>query len=965
MSYHTFWVFCFTCLHRHHIVYAKPLDTYFVTNKFSNPFLPFSLVRRSFSLSITRRKLSLLHNKCLPFVQTLQATQTRENNGRQAGKKKCERKKVSSNKAKRKESIGLVIVESPAKAKTIQKFLPERYIVDSCMGHVRNLPESAKDIPDELKKHPWARLGVNVENNFEPIYTISKDKTKIVNHLKELVKACDELILATDEDREGEAIAWHLVQVLQPKVSYKRAVFHEITKEAIVESFENLRDIHMNLVHAQEARRILDRLVGFTLSPILWKKIAPRLSAGRVQSVALAMIVQRELERITFRQTVFYNIVAKLALSQQYEVIETKEGLTAWLTALNGKRLATGKDFDPNTGDLKKESREEGLIHLDLQFAENLIKRIVESGTSWRVKSIEKRKLSRKAPAPFITSTLQQESSRRLGFTAGETMRLAQDLYEQGFITYMRTDSPALSNQAKNAAQKCIVEQFGKDFLQDASLGNSSPKASKLAQEAHEAIRPAGTSFLSPDQVAHQVSAKHQKLYELIYRRTLASQMKNAEFFVTSVDIDASLEDGSIATFHTSGRILVFEGYLKAFSENYGMEESLDDMDDNPWSIYSKNLPELYEGQALYSFHLEPMMHSTKPPARYTEAALIKALEAEGVGRPSTYASILETLVERKYVHRERSRGKSRTSLVPCLSAVSVVKLLNQHFPEVTNPQFTASMEEALDNIANGKADHIEYLRSYFLGEYGLRERAREKEKNIDSQEVRLLDLPIRHENTNEVVQVKVGPYGPYIELVGSSTKKLNLLDEMSPEELCSKTIEELVEERKGKFLGYDPESCHAVFLKKGRFGWFLQLGEADSESMEEEEEEGEEERQECEGTRKRRVVKNVRLPSNVNVDSLDLESSLKWLSLPRVLGVDPHTGKEVVASVGPFGPYVGCDGKYISLKSDMASVFEIDLKTAIELISNPVMFQSRKKDNNTKQPYKSSNMPGRKETKQ
>ncbi|GJD06614.1 DNA topoisomerase 1 [Galdieria sulphuraria] len=874
MSYHTFRVFCFTCLHRHYVVHTKPFDVYVIAKRFSKASLQFSS-SRSLSLGIPRRKFSLQHSKHLPFIQTLEASQTREKSGRHSEKKKTERKKAKSSptKEKKKESVGLVIVESPAKAKTIQKFLPERYIVDSCMGHIRNLPESAKEIPDELKKLPWARLGVNVENNFEPIYTISKDKSKVVDHLKELVNSCDELILATDEDREGEAIAWHLVQVLQPKVPYKRAVFHEITKEAIIESFENLRDVHMNLVHAQEARRILDRLVGFTLSPILWKKIAPRLSAGRVQSVALAMIVQRELERITFRQSSFYNIVAKLALSPQYEINEMKEGLTAWLLAFNGKRLATGKDFDPTTGDLKKESIEEGIIHMDLQFAENLLERMMESGVTWKVKSVEKRKLSRKAPVPFITSTLQQESSRRLGFTAGETMRLAQDLYEQGFITYMRTDSPTLSNQAKIAAQKCIVEQFGRDFLQDAASSNNSPKVSKLAQEAHEAIRPAGTSFLSPVQVVNQVSPKHQKLYELIYRRTLASQMKNAEFFVTSVNIDSILEDGSIATFHTSGRTLVFEGYLKAFNEVYGIEENFDDLDDSPLSMHNKNLPALHEGQELYSFHLEPIMHSTKPPPRYTEAALIKALEAEGVGRPSTYASILETLVERKYVHRER------------------INLLNKHFPEVTDPQFTASMEEALDNIANGKADHIEYLRSYFLGEYGLQEKAKEKEKNIDSQEV--------------------GPYGPYIELIGNSTKKLNILNEMSPEELCSKTIQELVEERKGKFLGYDPESGHALFLKKGRFGWFLQLVEDNLSPESEGELEMEEEAQ------KRRVIKNVRLPANVNVESLDLANGLKWLSLPRVLGIDPHTGKEVVASVGPFGPYVGCDGKYISLKSE------------------------------------------------
>jgi DNA topoisomerase-1 len=841
---------------------------------------------------------------------------------------------------RRKESIGLVIVESPAKAKTIQKFLPERYVVDSCMGHIRNLPESAKEVPEELKRYPWARLGVNVENNFEPLYTIPKEKTKVVAHLKELVDSCDELILATDEDREGEAIAWHLVQVLQPKVTYKRAVFHEITKEAIIESFQNLRDIQMNLVHAQEARRILDRLVGFTLSPILWKKIAPRLSAGRVQSVALAMIVQRELERIEFRQSLYYNILAKLSLSSHYELNEKKEGITAFLLSFNNKRLASGKDFDPKTGRLKKESSEEDLIHMDLELAENLMKKLMETSTSWKVKSVEKRKLSKKGPAPFITSTLQQESSRRLGFTPGETMRLAQDLYEQGFITYMRTDSPALSNQAKNAAQMCIIQQFGKDYLQDAVSNSSSPKASKLAQEAHEAIRPAGTSFLSPDEVGRQVSPNHRKLYELIYRRTLASQMKNAEFVITSVDIDAFLQDGDVATFHTSGRTVVFEGYLKALNENYGVEDNSDDLGDNSWSQYNKNLPELNEGQELHPFHLEPVMHSTKPPARYTEAALIKALEAEGVGRPSTYASILETLVERKYVLRERNGGRSRTSLVPCLPAISVVKLLNKHFPEITDPKFTASMEETLDDIANGKADHVEYLRSYFLGERGLREKAKEKEKEIDSQEVRVLDLPIRQQKTDEKVQVKVGPYGPYLESVVDSSRKWNILNEVSPEELCSKFIEELVEERKGKFLGYDPQSGGAVFLRKGRFGWFLQVGVGEDDSLSDKEDEG---------SSIKRVIKNVRLPANVDINSLQLEDCLQWLSLPRILGVDPHTGKEIIANIGRFGPYVGCDGKNVSLKADVGSVFDIDLQTAIDLLSNSANHASRRKSSGTR----------------
>src|SRR6056297_583342 len=596
----------------------------------------------------------------------------------------------------------LVIVESPTKSKTLKKYLPKDYVIDSSMGHIRDLPASAKEIPAKYKKEDWSNLGVNVDEGFQPLYVIPASKKKVVKNLKKLLKEADELILATDEDREGEAISWHLTQVLKPDVPVKRMVFHEITKEAIQEALGNFRDIDINLVNAQVARRLIDRLAGYTVSPLLWKKIAPKLSAGRVQSVAVRFLVDRERERMKFRSARYWDLKAKLHKQKDDYIFE------ADLTHLDGKRLASGKDFDENTGKLKKPK---SVVLLDDKKASQLRDDLDQA--EWKVSKVEKNRQKRNPSPAFITSTLQQEANRKLGFSAKQTMGVAQKLYEYGHITYMRTDSARLSGQAINAARSAVEMEYGKEYLFDRvrNYGGSS----KGAQEAHEAIRPAGSTFKKPEEAG--LRGAQFKLYDLIWKRTIATQMAQAELEFTNVTIEA-MANGKTAEFKTSGKEIIFPGFFRAYVEGSDDPEAALENQEN-------YLPGMTEGESIDMHGLESISHQTKPPARYTEATLVKELEKRGVGRPSTYASVISTIQDRGYA---KSDGKT---LIPTFTAFAVTGLLEEHFPELVNSDFTSELEEKLDLIAKGEFDPVKYLSDYYLGDDGLRNKVDTREDNM------------------------------------------------------------------------------------------------------------------------------------------------------------------------------------------------------------------------------------------
>ncbi|MCM2283047.1 MAG: type I DNA topoisomerase, partial [Bdellovibrionaceae bacterium] len=620
----------------------------------------------------------------------------------------------------------LVVVESPTKAKTIRKFLGKDYIVESCMGHVRDLPQSAKDIPEKLKKEPWATLGVDVDHGFEPIYCVPKTKTKVVKLLKDKLADADELILATDEDREGESISWHLIEVLKPKVPTKRMVFNEITKEAIQSALNEFREIDTNLVRAQEARRILDRLVGYTLSPLLWKKIAYGLSAGRVQSVAVRLIAEREHERIRFHKAAYWGLEADCEKSDV--------SFLSRVLSVDGKRVATGKDFDADTGRLFADRAKE-LLHLDAAKAEDVRSRV--QGQEWKVTEVEEKPVSRKPAAPFITSTLQQEANRKLGLGAREAMQVAQSLYEQGFITYMRTDSTFLSQQALTAARTRIQKMYGKDYLPDEPRLYEGKKV-KGAQEAHEAIRPAGTEMVPPDETG--LSGVQLKMYELIWKRTVASQMVNSRQKQVSVRLTAGP-----AVFAASGMTIEFPGFLRAYVEG---------SDDEAAALEEKEvrLPDLKVGDKVNVRHVTTTEHETKPPARFTEASLVQMMEKEGIGRPSTYASIISTIIDRGYVK------KAGNALVPTFTAMIVAKLLGQHLPKYVDIGFTSSMERSLDDIAQGDLDWQKYLKTVYFGDEGLKKQVETQEKKIEPEEARSIRLMgLEH------LDFRVGRYGAYV----------------------------------------------------------------------------------------------------------------------------------------------------------------------------------------------------------
>ncbi|QDT31215.1 type I DNA topoisomerase [Thalassoglobus polymorphus] len=773
-----------------------------------------------------------------------------------------------------KKKKALVIVESPAKARKIAGFLGSDYEVRASMGHVRDLPEKAADIPAAMKKEAWTRLGVNVEEEFTPLYVVSPAKKKVVKELKDLLKNSEELIIATDEDREGESIGWHLIDLLKPKGPVKRMTFSEITKKAILEALDNTREVDMNLVEAQETRRILDRLYGYTLSPLLWTKVRRGLSAGRVQSVAVRVLVQRELERRAFRSGTYWDLKAALHIGE--------ESFDAQLWSVDGQRIATGKDFDEHTGKLKDGSK---VLLLDEEPAKELQKKLL--GTNWEVSKVEHRTQTRKPPAPFTTSTLQQEANRKLNMSARETMQVAQRLYEDGNITYMRTDSVTLSQEAVTATRARIESNYGKDFLSDEVRQYSNK--TKNAQEAHEAIRPAGTEMKTADELG--LSAREAKLYEMIWKRTMSAQMAEAQLRFDTVTITADETE-----FRATGRKVVFPGYFRAYVEGSDdPEAALEDQD--------SMLPEMSEGAGLKCKDVESLSHETKPPARYTEASLVRKLEQEGVGRPSTYASIIGTVQDRGYVR------KVSNQLVPTFTALAVTNLLEKYFPQMVDLQFTAQMEQSLDDISNGEAEKIPYLSKFYSGEEGLGHQVESKKETIDPREVCTLQLDSLSS------AVRVGRYGPFLEAESDGeTFNASLPEDIAPADLDNEMAEKLIELKKQgpQSLGMHPEDGLPIFVLSGPFGPYLQLGEV------------------VEGAEKK--PKRVSIPKNVDPTAVDLDLAIQLLSLPRRVGHHPEDNKVVNAGIGRFGPYVQHAGKYKSLPKE-DDVLTVGLDRAVELL--------------------------------
>lgn len=768
----------------------------------------------------------------------------------------------------------LVIVESPTKAKTIRSYLPNDYIVEACMGHVRDLPSSAKEIPAAYKTEPWSRIGVDVESDFAPLYVIPSDKKKVIKTLKDALKDADELILATDEDREGESIGWHLTEVLKPKVPVKRMVFHEITRDAIQQSLHDTRDINSQLVRAQETRRILDRLVGYTLSPLLWKKIAPGLSAGRVQSVAVDMLVQRERERITFRSAIYWDLKALLEKNRQR--------FTATLSTVDGVRVATGRDFDENTGKLKPRAK---VTLLDEATALALREQLLQG--KWRVTNIDEKTQKRRPPAPFTTSTLQQEANRKLRLSARDTMRVAQKLYEQGYITYMRTDSVFLSNEAINASRTAVQSRYGKEYLSESPRRFTT--TNKSAQEAHEAIRPAGTAMRTADELG--LSGVEARLYDMIWKRTMATQMAEAVLLFVNVTITVKN-----ATFDATGKRIVFPGFFRAYVEGSDdPEAALDDQE--------SLLPPLAVDDVVDCKELDAVSHETKPPARYTEATLVQALERDGVGRPSTYASVISTIQDRGYVVKESNQ------LIPTFLAFAVTRLLELHFPDLVNSEFTARMEEQLDEIARGDSEWLPYLRDFYSGDNGLEHRVQEKETSIDPRDIYALEIDTL------AAKVRVGRYGPYIELgEGEEAVRASLPSELAPSDLSVDEIETRLRQKDEgpQSIGSDPETGLPIYLLQGPYGHYVQLGEQGENGDK---------------------PKRTSLPKGLKPQDVTLDVAIGLLSLPRLLGEDPESGQAIYASIGRYGPYVRRDKTFKSLTKD-DNVLTIDLDRALELLA-------------------------------
>jgi len=789
----------------------------------------------------------------------------------------------------------LVIVESPTKARTIRNYLPSDFRVEASMGHVRDLPQSASDIPENIKKDKekkaWASLGVNVEDGFTPLYIIPQDKQKVVRELKAALKDADELLLATDEDREGESISWHLLQVLKPKIPTRRMVFHEITQEAIQEALSQCREVDDRLVHAQETRRILDRLVGYTLSPLLWKKIAGGLSAGRVQSVAVRLLVRRERERRAFRKASYWDLKAELAAgSQGKKKGKVSEVFEAKLISLNDRRVATGSDFDENTGQL---AAHRDVILLGETEAQTLRDRLFTQ--PWLVADVEERPITRKPAPPFTTSTLQQEANRKLRLSARDTMRIAQHLYERGFITYMRTDSVHLSQQAIAAARECVVQKYGTEYLSPTPRQYTTK--SKNAQEAHAAIRPAGSHFRTPQETG--LSDRELALYELIWKRTVACQMADAR--QTNLTVQITVEE---AKFRAAGKRIDFPGFFRAYVEGSDdPEAALEDQE--------VLLPNLKVGDQPTCQTLTAVSHETQPPARFTEASLVKALESEGIGRPSTYASIIGTIVDRNYA------VLNNNSLTPTFTAFAVTSLLEKHFPDLVDTQFTARMEQTLDDISNGEAEWLPYLEQFYNGEEGLSGQVKHREDAIDPTEARTLEL------ADLKVKVRIGRYGAYVETDGEDSPiKASLPRDLTPADLTNDRVDRILKEKiEGPDqLGENPETKDPIYVRQGPYGPYVQLGD------------------EAEASKKK--PKRVSLPKGVSPEEVSIEYALGLLSLPRLLGTHPETGGKIQANLGRFGPFVvhttaPKEQEYRSLKKE-DDVLTIDLDRALELLAEP-----------------------------
>jgi DNA topoisomerase-1 len=764
----------------------------------------------------------------------------------------------------------LVIVESPAKAKTIAGYLGPEFDVESSVGHIRDLPQNAAEIPAKYKSESWARLGVDVDNDFQPLYVVDSRKKKVVADLKAKLKQADELLLATDEDREGEAIAWHLREVLEPKVPVRRMVFHEITRPAIERALAETRDIDDCLVDAQETRRILDRLYGYEVSPVLWRKIMQGLSAGRVQSVATRLVVERERDRMLFVAADYWDIVATF-----------DPGFDARLAAVDGRRVAHGRDFDQ-----RGRLRTADAVQLTEADARALAAALEDA--AYEVVSVEEKPYTRRPAAPFMTSTLQQEASRKLRLSSQQTMRIAQRLYENGYITYMRTDSTTLSESALAAAREQARGLYGAETVP--AQPRQYTRKVKNAQEAHEAIRPAGDRFRTPDEVRRELSGDEFNVYDLIWKRTIASQMADARGQTVSVRIAGQAGDGRRAEFATAGTVITFRGFLLAYEEG---------RDEPPADDEERLLPKLSEGDTLDATALEPDGHSTSPPARYTEATLVKALEERGIGRPSTYAAIMGTILDRGYV---RKQGQA---LVPEFLAFAVVNLLERHFPQLVDYEFTARMEDDLDEIASGEERRDEWLRRFYFGadgDAGLKELVEGRLAEIDAREINTVDLP------GSDIVVRVGRYGPYLE---RGDQRQTLPPDVAPDELTPERAEELLAQgRLEHELGIDPETGRAIVVRAGRYGPYVT--------------------EVVEGDDKPRTSS---LFQSMSPETVTLEDALRLLTLPRALG--EADGEEVVAANGRYGPYVKRGKESRSLDSE-EQLLTITLDEALAKLAEP-----------------------------
>jgi DNA topoisomerase-1 len=817
----------------------------------------------------------------------------------------------------------LVIVESPTKARKIAPYLGRDYVVESSRGHIRDLPRGAADVPAKYKGQSWARLGVDVDNDFEPLYIVTPDKKSTVTELKGLLKDVDELYLATDPDREGEAIAWHLLEALKPKIPVRRMVFHEVTEQAIQAAAETTRELDADLVDAQETRRILDRLYGYEVSPVLWKKVMPKLSAGRVQSVATRIVVERERERMRFTSASYWDISATMDAGED----ANPRTFSARLVSVDGERLATGRDFDSN-GQLKANSSDVRIL------AEADATRLAQAldGRDFAVSSVEEKPYTRKPYAPFMTSTLQQEAGRKLRFSSERTMRIAQRLYENGYITYMRTDSTTLSGTAISAARSQATQLYGKEYVSDKPRQYT--RKVKNAQEAHEAIRPAGEVFRTPGQVAGELETDEFRMYELIWQRTIASQMADAKGTTISVritgtassdPISGSAGGGEECTFAASGRTITFPGFLKAYVEAVDTEAG-GEADDK-----QSRLPQLVKDQPLTASELNPDGHTTTPPPRYSEPSLVSKLEELGIGRPSTYASIIKTIQDRGYVWKKGS------ALVPSWVAFAVVGLMEQHFERLVDYDFTAGMEDELDRIAAGDEQRTQWLSTfYFGGEMGidgsigrlggLKKLVEGSVEGIDAREIN--SIPLFSDAEGRTVVVRVGRYGPYLEReVDGESQRANLPDDLPPDELTVDIAEQLfATPQEGRVLGTDPVTGHEIVAKEGRFGPYV------TEVLPEPEDEGEAKKT---SKAKKPKPRTGSLFKSMSIADMTLDDGLKLLSLPRVVGTDPESGNEITAQNGRYGPYLkkGTDSRSLSTEEQ---IFSITLDEALKIYAEP-----------------------------